>query len=181
VKVENGFVVVSPAARFYRWVPSASGFYEDVELCTTLKTVAAVNPETTLAGVTFWFQDNQNLYVFEISAVGKAAVYRQQKGKWIAPVNWQEVPSLNKGDGAVNELRVVLIGNQATFFINGQQFKQIKGSPPQGGYQVGLFAASFDDSTPIYAYDDFVLSEPETPPPDAAAAAPAEAAEKPAQ
>jgi len=175
VKVENGQIVVTPAARFYRWVASSSGFYDDVDLCATLKTVAAVNPQTTLAGVTFWFQDNQNLYVFEISAVGKAAVYRQQKGKWIAPVNWQEAPSVNKGDGATNELRVILIGNQATFFINGQQFKQIKDSPPEGGYQVGLFAASFDDSTPTYAYDDFVLSKPEAPPAAAATgAAPAQ-------
>jgi hypothetical protein len=161
IKVENGQVVISPAPQYYRWVPSSSGYYENVEICTTLKTVAAINPEQTLAGVTFWFQDNQNLYVFEIAANGRAAVYRQQKGKWIAPVAWQDFAAINKGDGAVNELRVVLVGNQATFFVNGQQFKQIKGAPPQGGYQVGLFAASFDNSTPTYSYDDFVLSQPE--------------------
>jgi hypothetical protein len=160
LKVDGGQILVAPGAQYYRWVPSSAGIYDDVDVCVTAKTVAAINPLKTMAGIVFWYQDNQNLYVFEYAANGNAAIYRQQRGKWIAPVGWQPAAGLNPGDGAVNELRVVTVGNRATFYVNGQQFKQINGSPPPNGQQVGLFAASFDDSTPTYGFEDFVVSNP---------------------
>jgi hypothetical protein len=170
LKVENGQILLAPGAQYYRWVPSSAGIYDDVDVCVTAKTVAAINPLKTMAGIVFWYQDNQNLYVFEYAANGNAAVYRQQRGKWISPVGWQPAPGLKQGDGAVNELRVVTVGNRATFYVNGQQFKQINGSPPTNGQQVGLFAASFDESTPTYGFEDFVVSNP-LPAADAAAPA----------
>ena len=59
LKVENGQILVAPGAQYYRWVPSSAGIYEDVDVCVTAKTVAAVNPLKTMAGIVFWYQDNQ--------------------------------------------------------------------------------------------------------------------------
>jgi hypothetical protein len=163
-KVENGRLVVAPSAKTYRWLTSSAGVYDDAVICATVTTVAAVDPETTLAGIVFWYQDNANFYVFEIAANGHASVWRQQRGRWIAPVSWQDAAGLNKGDGAVNELQVVTADNLASFSVNGKAFTQTRGQPPRNGQQVGVFVASFADAQPTYAFDDFIVAEaPEAP------------------
>jgi len=60
----------------------------------------------------------------------------------------------------VNELRIELEGNRATFFINGKQFKGWTGQAPAGGSQIGLIAcAPNKGSAPVY-FDDLVIWEP---------------------
>lgn len=167
-KVEGGRLVVAPSAKTYRWLPSSAGVYDDAVICATVTTVAAVDPATTLAGIVFWYQDNDNFYVFEIAANGRASVWRQQRGRWVAPVSWQDAAGINKGDGAVNEVQVVTADNLASFYVNGKAFTQTRGQPPRNGQQVGVFVASFADATPTYAFDDFIVAEPPK------AAAPAE-------
>lgn len=160
-RIEDGRLVLAPSGKTYRWLPSSAGIYDDADICAVVTTVAAVDPATTLAGIVFWYQDNANFYVFEISANGRASVWRQQRGHWVAPVSWQDAAGLNKGDGAVNEVRVVTAANVASFFVNGQAFTQTRGQPPRNGQQVGVFAASFADAAPTYAFDDFTVTEPD--------------------
>ena len=112
-------------------------------MCVTVTTVTGGRPDSRpRPGSIFWYDDVNNFYVFEIAPNGKASVWRRQRGKWLAQVDWQDADGANKGDGGVNELRVTTVGSDATFYVNGTEFEKLAGSPPENGQQIGLFAAS---------------------------------------
>ena len=60
---------------------------------------ASSRPKPRPASI-FWYEDVNNFYVFEIAPNGKASVWRRQRGKWLAQVDWQDAANANKGDGA---------------------------------------------------------------------------------
>jgi 3-keto-disaccharide hydrolase len=161
VKVDNGRMVLSPASGTYAWVANTAGLYDDVDMCVTVTTVTGVDPTDAKAGVVFWYDDVNNFYAFEIAPNGKASVWRRQRGKWLAQVKWADAPAANKGDGAVNELRVTTIAGDATFYVNGTEFKRLSGgSPPDKGQEIGLLVASPDQGAATFAFDDLKVTKP---------------------
>ncbi len=160
VKIDNGQLVLLPAVGTYVWVTNNAGVYDDVDMCVNVTTVAGVDPTEAKAGPIFWYTDVNNFYVFELAPNGKASVWRRQRGKWLAQVNWQDAPSANKGDGATNELRVTTTGDDATFYVNGTEFKKLSGSAPDNGQQIGLFAGSPEKDAATFAFDDLKATKP---------------------
>ena len=141
-KVVDSQLVVAPAADTYYWSGNSANLYDDIDMCVTMTTLTGVDPAEAKAGIVFWYIDTNNFYVFELAPNGKASVWRRQRGKWLAQVNWKDAPGANKGDGAINELRVTTVGSEAAFSINGEEFERLDGSPPDNGQQIGVFAAS---------------------------------------
>ena len=160
IRIENGQLVLNPPVGTYTWAANSAGVYDDIDMCVTVTTVTGVDPTEAKAGSIFWYQDVNNFYVFELAPNGKASVWRRQRGKWLAQVNWQDAPSANKGDVATNELRVTTIGDDATFYINGTEFRKISGSAPENGQQIGLFAGSPDKDAAVFAFDDLKATKP---------------------
>lgn len=160
IRIENGQLVLNPPVGTYTWAANSAGVYDDVDMCVTMTTVTSIDPTEAKAGPIFWYQDVNNFYVFELAPNGKASVWRRQRGRWLAQVNWQDVPSANKGDAATNELRVTTVGDDATFYVNGTEFKKISGSAPENGQQIGLFAGSPDKDAAVFAFDDLKATKP---------------------
>ena len=159
-RIDNGQLVLNPAVGTYTWVANNAGVYDDIDMCVTMTTVTGVDPTQAKAGPIFWYQDVNNFYVFELAPNGKASVWRRQRGKWLAQVNWQDAPSANKGDGAANELRVTTVAGDATFYVNGTEFQKVSGSPPDNGQQIGLFAGSPEKDAATFAFDDLKATKP---------------------
>jgi 3-keto-disaccharide hydrolase len=159
-RAEDGQLVVSPKADQYFWTANTAGLYDDIDMCVTVTTVTGIEPTEAKAGVIFWFDDDNNFYVFEIAPNGKASVWRRQRGKWLAQVNWRDAPGATEGDGASNELRVTTVDSDATFYVNGQEFATLQGTPPQRGQQIGLFATSPAAGAAEYAFDDLRVTKP---------------------
>ena len=160
VKVENGNMVLAPASGTYDWRANSAGLYGDIDMCVTVTTLTAVTPMDAKAGLLFWYDDVNNFYVFEIAPNGRASVWRRQSGKWLAQVKWADAPSVNKDDGAINELRVTTTGSDATVYVNGTEFSKISGSPPEKGQQIGLFAASPDQGQATFAFEGLKVTKP---------------------
>jgi hypothetical protein len=160
VKTANGQLVLSPAVGTYVWVANNAGVYDDIDMCVNMTTVAGIDPTEAKAGPIFWYTDINNFYVFELAPNGKASVWRRQRGKWLAQVDWQDAANANKGDGATNELRVTTVGDDATFYVNGTEFKKVSGSAPDKGQQIGLFAGSPEKDAAIFAFDDLKATKP---------------------
>jgi hypothetical protein len=159
-KVENGQLVISPRADDTIWVANSAGLYDDVDLCATLTTVTGVTPDEAKAGLIFWYVDVNNFYVFELAPNGKASVWRRQRGKWLAQVKWTDAPGAVQGDGAVNDLQVTTVGGEASFFVNGQEFKKVTGSPPENGQGIGVFAGSPAAGPARFAFDNLKVTKP---------------------
>lgn len=158
--VEDGRLVIKPEADLMLWAPNTASLYDDVDLCATVTTIEAVDPEVSFAGLVFWYLDDDNFYTVQIDANGFASMWRRQRGRWLVQVEWEETDLAKPGDGAANDLRVVTDGNAATYYINGQEFKKISGQPPDG-QQIGVIAFSPEDGVSSYAFADFVVTEPE--------------------
>ncbi len=159
-KVVNSQLEVQPPADTYYWSANSANLYDDIDMCVTMTTIAQVDPLESKAGVVFWYGDANNFYVFELAPNGKASVWRRQRGKWLAQVEWRDAESANQGDGAINELQVTTIGSKATFYVNGQKFEELEGSPPDNGQQIGIFAASPPTGVATFGFDNLSVTKP---------------------
>ncbi len=159
-KVVDSQLEVSPAADSYHWSANSANLYDDIDMCVTMITIGEGDPVEAKAGLIFWYVDVNNFYVFELAPNGKASVQRRQRGKWLAQVDWRDAAGANKGDGAINELRVTTVGSLATFYVNGTQFEELEGSPPENGQQIGLFAASPPGGPARFGFDNLKVTKP---------------------
>ena len=160
VKAEGGALTLSPPVGSYVWVVNSAGTYDNVDMCVSVTTMSGKDATQAKAGPIFWYKDVNNFYAFELAPNGRASVWRRQRGKWLAQVDWQDVASANKGDNATNEMRVTTVGDDATFYVNGTQFKKLSGSAPDGGQQIGLFAGSADKEAAVFSFDDLKVTKP---------------------
>jgi hypothetical protein len=159
--VDNGELIMKPKADFTLWAPNTSAIYDDVDLCVNVTSVESIDANNSFAGVVFWYIDDSNYYTLEIDADGYASVWRRQKGRWLSQVDWVKVDNLTSGDGSTNELRVVTKGNVATYYLNGDVFREAMGVPPDNGQQVGTIASSPKKGVATYSFDDFTVSKVE--------------------
>ena len=160
LKVVNSQLEIRPPADTYYWSANSANLYDDIDMCVTMTTAVSGDPVEAKAGLIFWYADVNNFYVFELAPNGMASVWRRQRGKWLEQVSWREAEGANKGDGAINELRVTTVGNDATFYINNKVFEELDGSAPENGQQIGLFAASPPTSVARFAFDNLKVTKP---------------------
>jgi len=160
LRAEDGVLLVAPASGTDLWRENTAGLYDDIDLCVTVTVVRSVDATEAKAGAMFWYQDVNNFYVFQIAPNRMASVWRRQRGKWLEQIGWQRMDAANEGDGGVNELRVTTVGDQATFHINGSEFGTMKGSPPEPGQQIGIFAASPTAGGALFAFDALRVTGP---------------------
>jgi hypothetical protein len=159
-KVVDGQLEIAPAADSYQWAANSANLYDDIDMCVTMTTIEEVDAVEAKAGLIFWYVDVNNFYVFELAPNGMASVWRRQRGKWLAQVNWRDAEGANKGNGAINELRVTTVGSDASFYVNGNEFEELEGSPPENGQQVGLFAASPPSAPARFGFDNLKVTKP---------------------
>jgi hypothetical protein len=160
MRIADGQLVVSPPAGTESWIVDSSGFYDDIDMCVTVTTVTGLEETEARAGPIFWYQDVNNFYVFEIAPNGKASVWRRQRGRWLAQIDWQDAEGANKGDSGINELRITTAASDATFFVNGTEFGKLSGSAPEDGQQIGLFAGSPDAGDAVFSFDGLRVTKP---------------------
>lgn len=158
--VENGEFFIKPKANFTLWAPNTASIYEDVDVCAKAKTVDPVDAGNSFVGIIYWYVDDDNYYSFEIDGDGYASVWRRQNGRWLSQVDWVESSLLNSGNGSVNEIRVVTNGKIASYYINGELFREGMGVPPDV-QQVGIIASSPKEAVATYSFDEFVVTEPQ--------------------
>ena len=160
VNAEGGQLIVAPLSGTYTWIANSAGLYDDIDMCVTVTTLAAVEPSDAKAGLVFWYDDVNNFYVFEIAPNGKASVWRRQRGKWLDQVKWRDAENANAGDGGSNELKVTTVAGDATFYVNGARFATLTGSPPERGQQIGVLAVSPEAGEARFAFDDLRVTKP---------------------
>ena len=98
-----------------------------------------------------------------ITAEQSIGVFRRQRGRVLPQLRWTTFDALKRGNGVVNELRIVTTGNTAAIYVNGQLYGTIKGQPPSDGQQIGVRATSPRNDRAVWAFDDVKITVPEIP------------------
>ena len=157
--VENGKLIIQPPAGYNTSTLNSASLYDDVDVCVEM-TVAPPVKKGNCGGIIFWGVDFDNLYTFQVSTDGTAAVWRRQKGKWLTQIQLQDFAAVRKAANQINELRVTTVGNKAKFFVNGKPFKELTGQPPTGGSQIGLIGCAPSNVSAPVGFDNLVVSGP---------------------
>lgn len=96
------------------------------------------------AGLLFWGEDNKNYLQFGVLNNGKFWIARRIEGKWHTIVENVASSAIKVKPGETNVLRVTASGDSATFFINGEKVRDLRGQAPKGGWRFGLSGDNFD-------------------------------------
>jgi hypothetical protein len=158
--VENGRMVIRPQPAMVYWQTNDLATYGDVDFCADVTIVDSVAPDEVLAGLLFWYVDDDNLYALEVDASGHASIWRRAGGDWREVVPWGETDLVPMGDGKTDHLRVVTKGKTATAYINGVKLDEFTADavPPQG-QSVGVIAGSAGNGVSTIAFDEFKITQ----------------------
>jgi hypothetical protein len=96
------------------------------------------------AGLLFWGEDNKNYLQFGVLNNGKFWIARRIEGKWHTIVENVASSAIKVKPGETNVLRAKASGDSATFFINGEKVRDLRGQAPRGGWRFGLSGDNFD-------------------------------------
>jgi hypothetical protein len=137
-------------------------------------------------GVIFRAQDAANYYLFLISSDGYYQVVRSVDGSQTELSTWIESPLINPGVDVENWLRVIAVGDEFQFFINGgpvalcipddpDAFSTFVGDTCRDGQmlttlvddalpngQLGVIARTFDNVGVAVEFDNFLVYGPES-------------------
>jgi hypothetical protein len=161
--IQDGRLTITPGYDEYYSALNTMGLYDDIDLCGEITAVKADPDGNSFAGLIFWAIDYDNYYYLMITAEGSLGVFRRQRGRVLPQLRWGSVDTLKQGNGAVNELRIVTVGNLASIFVNGQFYASFKGQPPADGQQIGVRATSPRNDRGVWAFDDLKITVPEPP------------------
>jgi hypothetical protein len=161
--IEAGQLTIMPGYDEYYSALNTMGTYEDIDLCFNLEAIKADPQGNSFAGLIFWAIDYDNYYYIVVTAEQSIGVFRRQRGRVLPQLRWATFDALKPGNGVVNEIRVVTLGNTATIYVNGQEYGTIKGQPPSVGQQIGVRATSPRNDRAVWGFDDIRITVPEAP------------------
>ncbi len=158
--IAGGKMTVQPAAKeTYTAIYEGNIFPNDVDASINMKFVKAPDPNWG-AGLLFWSSGMKNFYGLLINANGWFTIQRRMGDRFINPVSWRANDAIKKGAGADNRLRIVTKGDKATVFINDKEVISFTGTPPEGGSQIGIRAASGDNESNVIEFSDLKVEKP---------------------
>lgn len=94
-------------------------------------------------GVLFRIQDRKNFYHFGISSDGYWRAGYMKDGDWVNWDDWQPHPAIRLG-GQTNRIKVVMRGNELSFFVNDQPISSKQDDTFASG-DIGVFALTLID------------------------------------
>lgn len=157
LQVSRGKLVVSTTANVI--LQYQVGFFTDADISATFSCTTGDLTGNNYGGIIFWATDHVNFYDAIVAADGSCKIMRVVGSRWLSPAILPISASVNKGTGTSNVARVVTVGKQATFFVNGKKMAAITGMPPAGGGLVGVYVQN--DTAPCsWTVQDFKVLPP---------------------
>jgi hypothetical protein len=158
--VKDGKLIITPTINTSQTILNqANVLPNDAEGSFAMTFVKAPAP-TWGSGLVFWAKDYNEYYAILMNAEGWFAVQRYVAGRYLLPVAWRESDAIKKGEGALNQIKVVTKGNKATVVVNGKEVITFSGQPPAGGSLIGFKVASGPEGANSVAFSNFQLVQP---------------------
>lgn len=158
--VSNNMFILQPNLNSYAFDINQSNVFQDMDYCVDVKLLKG-DDSTVGRGIIFWAKNTSDYYYLYIMGDGTYFVNRFLNGRILYPVPAQKDSSINTANGAVNHLRVVTKGTQATIYINDKQLVTFTGQPPEGGGLIGLEADSPASVRNSWGFSNLKITKPQ--------------------
>lgn len=106
------------------------------------------------------FQDNQNFYLFEITADGYYGVSVLSGNTWSTLADWAKSSAIKTGAGLENHLRVTVDEHRLSFSVNDVRLASLTDDTFSKG-DIGFAVTSYTQGGMRVVFDDLVVSRPE--------------------
>jgi hypothetical protein len=141
-----------------------SSRYADVDICVNAFVSIAADP-TTMGGLLFWGDSDNDNYFLAITADGRFGVYHLRNSTVAdKPIPLTTTSALKTGKSIPNAIEISLRGNQGTVIINGQTVGSFTGQPPTKGGYIGLQMAAATASAAAWGFYHLVVAAPASGP-----------------
>jgi hypothetical protein len=162
LKFDGGRMVIRPDPATVYWQINDLADYAAVDACVDVMFVASGIADEVLAGIVFWYIDDDNLSVFQIDSSGHASFYERADGIWRETIPWGDTDLVPNGDGKTVPLRAVVKEKIASLYVGDQKLTDVAfdGALPAAGTKVGIIAGSASSVVSTIAFDNFVLTAP---------------------
>lgn len=131
----------------YPTLDSASDFY----LAASARQLSG--PGTGEYGLVYRITENDDYYLFELSADGQFAVFLNDVNGWEALLDWQDSDAIQLE--GVNQMAVIAQGEQFYFFINGQKVADLYDDRLAEGKVGLLIGLSNEGDAGRWEFDNF--------------------------
>ena len=128
----------------------------DADIRVTVKTVTT--GQNTGYGIVIRRASAGNFYTFEITPDGQWGLVKFVNGNGSEVAQFQSDSSINTGNGATNDLRVLVVGSHFTFFVNGQQVGTVDDSTYSQG-RTGVVNDDTDAKSEVI-FTNFSVAQP---------------------
>jgi hypothetical protein len=131
-----------------------------MDLCVNLSLAKSDDP-TYSAGPIFWGKDSGDYFYFLVTGDGWFSIKHWVNSRALEPVTWRQSDAIKKGVGQINQLHVMIRGDQAKAYINDTEVVTFKGQPPQGGGFIGLigFSPSKATNKNVWEFSDLKVTK----------------------
>jgi hypothetical protein len=147
---------LTPAQNSNQMMLYQGDFFDRAQLCTDVELVTKEGD--VFAGLIFWAVDYGHLYQFEINPKsGEFFVGKRVNDRSAFPVVKRHSDAIHIGSNQVNEIKVILDNESATFLINAKEVGKITGWNWLEGNKVGLLGESEEKNSTIWRFNDFVI------------------------
>lgn len=158
--VNNGKLILQPDLRMAYDVTNQANVFQDMDYCLDVR-LAKGDGESAGGGLVFWAKDNNDYYFLYTLTDGSYFVGRYTGKRYIYPVSNHKSSAINTAVGAVNHLRVVTKGNQATIYINDTEMTTFTGQPPEGGGLIGVSGDSGSNVKNTWEFSNVKVTKPD--------------------
>jgi len=121
--------------------------YSNATACVNLVWPPGLTRDSEImsAGIAFWASGYNDYYQASLYRDGTFDVARQWFGTWLIVHRRTRFAGIRVAADAVNQLKVHVVNNRATLYINDAKAAEFYGQPPKQGGAFGLYAQADND------------------------------------
>lgn len=108
-------------------------------------------------GVICRYQDDNNLYMFEVTQDSYYAIYKLFRGDWYPLIDFTLSDMLINLKDA--QFKAACIGDTLSFAVNGKILGEVSDQSFKSG-DFGFFAGTYEISGNIVSFDNLIVSQP---------------------
>lgn len=112
-------------------------------------------PRSAAAALLFRYQDTQNFYILSVDGAGRYRVARYVDDVFSVLSDWTSSPAINAA-GSSNRLKVEMVGDELTFYCNGQRLTTLRDSAFQSG-ELAFGTETFNEGQGVVRFSNLLV------------------------